>query len=132
MVKYPIEDRQAFIVQLDNLLSNPEEAEQVKDTVQHIKESLTALDFPMLSLQSGMEKLYTKLFSRFSSNPNLFVPGLSHPEVPARDVKSEYINRFGPLCGLVAFNAYLQAPRNNPVEDLAAYSVGLAAGRLCP
>jgi hypothetical protein len=133
--KYPIADKQAFVIQLDSVLNDSEEANPIKDTAQSMREFFTPLDFPVLSLQSGLEKLHTKLSSRFSFLPDPILPDISDIlEDPIReDVRTEYVRQFGPLCGQEAFQVYLQIRdrlRDKVPEPIAFYE-GWKKGRRC-
>jgi hypothetical protein len=127
-LKYPLTDRKTLIDQLECLRKDVEKVtKDEKESIQLIQSFLTPLDFPILSIQSGLEKLHIKLPPRF------IFPDLLNPrdtlERPIPDVQADYIRRFGAVCGARAYATYLDFRRGFP--EVTAYKAGLDEGERC-
>lgn len=95
-IRYPVDDRKSLHCQLQAAVNGrkpcpPEE----HSAVQVIQDSLGALDFPILTLESGFEKLSARVGFRFPE-PSI-PPGLAPRfELPTIDVEAEYRDIFPP------------------------------------
>ncbi len=130
VINYPIEDKQGFECQLDSLLMDSEEAKSLTDSAEHLRALLTPMDFPILGLQSGLEKLHFKLSNRFPSNPDLFIPDFKDTlQVPGVNVWRNYLQQFGPYCARKAIKEYVEI--RDFADEITAYKKGQDAGKQC-
>src|SRR5688572_19312519 len=78
---YPISDRRSFIDQLETLAKDQQKspsAEQV-EALDFVRGTLTALDFPILTPVSGLEKIFTYFSDPYWEDS---LPGSDIPEEP--------------------------------------------------
>lgn len=129
-VQYPVDDMQSLVRQLQNLAKKEQNySGHEESALLLIRNTLTPLDFPITSIDSGLEKFHARISIRIPEPfiPPGLVPRFQLPTVPAR---SEFITLFGIGCGQAAYEVYRRLLAAG-VPEPGAYWEGLREGRRC-
>jgi len=129
-LQYPIDDRQSLLRQLEDDKKEERDCSCPEESaVELIRNTLTPLDFPIASVDSGLEKLHARISIRL---PEPFIPPGLAPrfQLPTVPAQWEFIVLFGLRCGPAAYEVYRRLLAAG-VPEPVAYWEGVREGRRC-
>lgn len=125
-LEYPISDKQSLTRQLDELMTGNKDADKPdKPSVDLIRRGLEAVDFPIETPRSGLEKFHARLSVQLGS-----VETPDRDSIDRPDIAEIYERTFGRTCAVEATEAYTEAILGGRSEAQAIIA-GHLAGEEC-